>query len=156
MDASHEKNRQYDATNANWTRVKVAGMSNALRMDFEDVFVRTDVVYHTMQRICVVSARPVHREELRHTISRGDTGARSASAISWAFWLTLPCLVRIVRIASLRLFCLACPLAFAPFPKLLSRLGSHLGVRGSSLNWIGPRRSLGLRPPESPSIWSGD
>lgn len=42
---------------------------------------------------------------VQHTMSFGDTGAFSASAISCAFWLTLPFLVRIVLIASLKLFC---------------------------------------------------
>ena len=42
------------------------------------------------------------------TISLGDTGAFSASAISCAFWLTLAFRVRIVLKASLRLFCLPC------------------------------------------------
>ena len=39
---------------------------------------------------------------------RADTGALRASAISWAFWLTLALLPRTVRIASLKLFCLPC------------------------------------------------
>jgi hypothetical protein len=42
-------------------------------------------------------------------MSFGDTGAFNASAISCAFWLTLPFLVLMVLIASLRLFCLLCP-----------------------------------------------
>lgn len=41
-------------------------------------------------------------------MSVGDSGAFSASAISCAFWLTLPFLVRIVLIASPKLFCLPC------------------------------------------------
>lgn len=69
-------------------RVNVAGILKALRMDFDDVFVRADDVYHIKQRMT----------------SFGDTGARSASAISWAFWLMLPFLARIVRNASPRLF----------------------------------------------------
>lgn len=43
------------------------------------------------------------------TTSFGDSGARSASAISCAFWLTLPCLVRTVLHASDMLFCLERP-----------------------------------------------
>ena len=46
--------------------------------------------------------------ELQRTMSRPDTGALRASAISWAFWLTLPLRPRTVRIASLKLFCLPC------------------------------------------------
>ena len=42
------------------------------------------------------------------TTSLGLTGALRASAISCAFWLMLPLLIRIVRMASLRLFCLPC------------------------------------------------
>lgn len=42
--------------------------------------------------------------QYEHTTSFGDTGARSASAISCAFWLMLPFLARIVRNASPRLF----------------------------------------------------
>jgi hypothetical protein len=66
-------------------------------------------------------------------MSVGDSGAFNASAISCAFWLTLPFLVRIVRIASLKLFCLPCfvedPCA-APFayPNRASFLGCHLSA----------------------------
>jgi hypothetical protein len=42
------------------------------------------------------------------TTNFGDTGALSASAISCAFWVTLPPLVRTVLIASLKLFCRPC------------------------------------------------
>lgn len=42
-------------------------------------------------------------------MSLGETGARSASAISCAFWLTLPPRTLISRIVSLMLFCRPCP-----------------------------------------------
>lgn len=42
----------------------------------------------------------------RPTISFGETGAFSAPAISWAFALTLPLRERMVRNASVKLFCL--------------------------------------------------
>ena len=44
--------------------------------------------------------------QVEHTMSLKESGAFKASAISWALALTLPFLVRIVRIASLRLGCL--------------------------------------------------
>lgn len=47
-------------------------------------------------------------------MSRGETGARSASASSWAFWLTLPFLARIVWKASVKLFCRPCLLTPPP------------------------------------------
>jgi len=49
--ASHEKNMQKEATKANWIKVSVAGLGKALRMDFEDVFVRALDIYQIMQRI---------------------------------------------------------------------------------------------------------
>jgi hypothetical protein len=54
--ASHEKKRQNDATNANCIRVRVAGLGKALRIDFEDVLVKAEEKYHTIHRICTVSA----------------------------------------------------------------------------------------------------
>src|SRR3954469_15980539 len=67
-------------------------------------------------------------------MSRGDKGAFRASAISCAFWLTLAFLVRIVRMASLKLFCLPCLVVEAcavPFAKPLKReslRGCHLSA----------------------------
>jgi hypothetical protein len=43
-----------DETKANWTRVSVAGLLKAMRIDFDEVFVRADEVYHSRHRICVV------------------------------------------------------------------------------------------------------
>jgi hypothetical protein len=51
MVASHEKKMQKEATKANWIRVSVAGLGNALRIAFEDVLVRALDIYQTMQRI---------------------------------------------------------------------------------------------------------
>jgi hypothetical protein len=51
-EASQAKRRQYDATNANWMRVRVAGLGHAVRIDFEDVLVRADEAYHMTQRVC--------------------------------------------------------------------------------------------------------
>lgn len=66
-------------------------------------------------------------------MSFGESGALSASAISWAFWLTLPLRVRIVLKASLKLFWRPCLVegpdveAFTP-PNLASLRGCHLSV----------------------------
>ena len=43
---------QYEETNPNWTNVKVAGLSKAVRIAFEDVLVRADDQYHIMQSAC--------------------------------------------------------------------------------------------------------
>lgn len=47
MDASHEKSKQKPATNANCISVSVAGFENELRIDFDEVFVRAEDIYHT-------------------------------------------------------------------------------------------------------------
>lgn len=67
------------------------------------------------------------------TTSLGESGALSASAISWAFWLTLPLRVLIVLKASLRLFwrpCLVEGPGAAAFttPNLASLRGCHLSA----------------------------
>ena len=49
---SHEKNTQKEETNANCMRVSVAGLGRALRIDFEEVFVKALEKYQMMQRIC--------------------------------------------------------------------------------------------------------
>lgn len=51
MVASHEKNMHKEATNANWIKVSVAGLGKALRMAFEEVFVRALDRYQIMQSI---------------------------------------------------------------------------------------------------------
>lgn len=47
---SQEKKMQKDETNANCMRVSVAGLGRALRMDFEEVFVRALEKYQMIQR----------------------------------------------------------------------------------------------------------
>ena len=51
IDDSQEKRTQKNATKANCIKVSVAGFGNALRMDFEEVFVRALEVYHIIQRV---------------------------------------------------------------------------------------------------------
>ena len=66
-------------------------------------------------------------------MSFGDSGAFSASAISCAFWLTLPFRVRIVWKASLRLFWRPClfeeppnnALKLTKRDTLVARLAAH-------------------------------
>lgn len=48
--ASQENSRQKVDTKANCTSVSVAGLSNAMRMDFEEVLVKADEAYHITQR----------------------------------------------------------------------------------------------------------
>ena len=52
MVASHAMAMQSVETKANCTRVRVAGMLKALRIDFEEVLVKADDMYHAMQSIC--------------------------------------------------------------------------------------------------------
>lgn len=92
-------------------------------------------------------------------MSLTDTGAFNASAISWAFALTLALLVRIVLKASLRLFCLPC-MGTTSLPCLLAHIDS-LSLRscdplpGEVPCSNGNSRGLGrlpvLRPRRSPS-----
>lgn len=44
--------KQYAATRKNWTIVKLAGLSKALRIDLEEVFVNAEDMYHVTQRAC--------------------------------------------------------------------------------------------------------
>jgi len=75
------------------------------------------------------------------TISLGDTGAFRASEISCTFALTLPFRVRMVRNASLKLFCLVCPL-----PPELACPFAH-DRPGALLSLLGTQRSTGGGPP---------
>lgn len=75
-------------TEANCIKVSVTGLSKALRIDFDEVFVTAEVMYHV----------------IHSNISLGDTGAFRASASSCAFSLTLPVLVLNRLMASLTLF----------------------------------------------------
>lgn len=52
MVDSQEKKRQRKATKKNWMSVRVAGLGKAMRMDFEEVFVKALDMYHITQRIC--------------------------------------------------------------------------------------------------------
>jgi hypothetical protein len=108
------RNIHHEETNPNCTSVRVIGLGRAVRMALEDVLEKMDVMYQIAQSV----------------INLGDTGALSASVISWTFWLTLPFLVLIVRNASLKLFCLPCLVAGAcvalfKCPYLESLLGCH-------------------------------
>jgi hypothetical protein len=47
IDAIFASSIQRPDTKANCTKVKVAGMSNAFNIDFEDVLVSADDVYHS-------------------------------------------------------------------------------------------------------------
>src|SRR5690349_9225399 len=79
--ASHADRIHRNETKANWTRVRVAGISKALRMDLDEVLVRAEDVYHRRQRICQTESACSRREvQVEHTTSLGDTGARRASA----------------------------------------------------------------------------
>ena len=98
------------------------------------------------------------------TINFGDTGALSASEISCTFALTLPFLVRMVLKASLKLFCLPCPLP----PELtgvhveprnpLSLRDCHLSTAGAPLAYALPL--IGLVEyfdcSSRDSMWSGN
>lgn len=70
--------------------VRVTGFGKAVKIAFEEVFVRIEVPYQNPQSIT----------------SRKETGAFSACAISCAFSLMLALRVRTVRMASDKLFCL--------------------------------------------------
>ena len=41
--------RHHTETEANCTIVKVTGFGNAVNMDFDEVLVRADVIYHAIQ-----------------------------------------------------------------------------------------------------------
>lgn len=91
--ASHAITMHSDETKANCTRVSVAGLSKAIRIDLEDVLVRAEEVYHMRHRIYVVQRqvstwlgcveeRVRYGRVGRRTMSLGETGARRASASS--------------------------------------------------------------------------
>lgn len=54
--ANQEKNRQKVATKPNCISVRVAGFGKAIRIDFEEVFVRALEKYQMMQRIYILLA----------------------------------------------------------------------------------------------------
>ena len=60
VDASQEHRMQYEDTKANWTSVRVAGLSKAVKMDLDDVFVNAEDQYHIKQSIfCVFEERDI-------------------------------------------------------------------------------------------------
>jgi len=52
MEARPVNIRHHIETDANCTIVRVAGLGSAFRIDFDDVFVRAEVRYQTMQSAC--------------------------------------------------------------------------------------------------------
>lgn len=97
LDASHENSKQYTATKANCSIVRVAGLSKAVRIDLDEVFVRAEDQYQVTHSpytrgISMIGTQP-GRRGLAITISFHDTGARRAPAISCALWLTLADLI---------------------------------------------------------------
>ena len=95
--------------------VRVMGFGRAVRIAFEDVFVRMDA-----------------ENQAQHSpTSLYDTGAFNDSAISCAFSLMLAFLPLTVRMASVKLFCLPClaPLAI-PFAQELQVLGFDSFLNG--------------------------
>ena len=49
MEDSEARTKHHNETDANWIIVKVAGFGKALRIDFDEVLVKADVMYQTMQ-----------------------------------------------------------------------------------------------------------
>jgi hypothetical protein len=137
MVESQEKKTQNEATKPNCTRVRVAGLGKELRMVFEEVLVKALDKYQMKQRIYgSVSKTCTVDGEGRRTTNLGETGALSASEISWMLALTLPFLVRIVLKASPKLFCLECPRP----PVAQDELGGPLSLRGCQRSLDGARR----------------
>ena len=127
--ANQDREMHQNDTRKNCMIVSVTGFGNAVRIAFEEVFVRIDAANQVQQSIT----------------SLYDTGAFKESAISCAFSLILAFLALTVRIASLRLFCLPClpPLA-APFAHETQSLGFDSFLSG--------HRSLECIPAGSPFI----
>lgn len=154
-------------TKANCMRVRVIGLGKAFRMDLDEVFVSADDMYHMRHRIyrpCQLSVLSSDcAPKVAHTMSLNDTGAFSASAISWAFALTLALLVRIVLNASLKLFCLpcldtislSCLLAHNDSPSFRSCDPSRGEIPWSNGNSFGLGRLAEVRPSRSPSDVDG-
>jgi hypothetical protein len=53
VDDRPVKTRHQIETEANWTIVRVAGFGKAFKMDFDDVFVRAEVMYQAMHSACI-------------------------------------------------------------------------------------------------------
>lgn len=68
-EATAEQTRQKKETKANWTMVRVAGLSRVMRMDLEEVLVRTDEVYQSIHRtlrdgsMLAITPRPKRRRK---------------------------------------------------------------------------------------------
>ena len=82
MVESQEKNRQRKATKKNWMSVRVAGFGNALRIDFEDVFVRALDMYHIMHRIYSHQSAQALLEEKGYELSISKTPGLSKHLLS--------------------------------------------------------------------------
>jgi hypothetical protein len=52
MEAMYARIRHHIETEANCMMVRVTGCGSAVRMDFEDVLVKAEVMYHAMQSAC--------------------------------------------------------------------------------------------------------
>lgn len=50
ISASDAEIRHHPDTDANWRMVRVAGLGKAFNIDFEDVFVNAEDMYHMIQR----------------------------------------------------------------------------------------------------------
>ncbi len=50
-------------TKANWIRVRVIGLGKTLRMDFDEVLVRAELMYQMRQRTCFNQNRSPHPRE---------------------------------------------------------------------------------------------
>lgn len=82
MVASQARNMHSDETNANWMMVRVAGLSKAFKMDFDDVLVMAEDAYHITQRN--------YSPDISITVSIGgaETGRRGRIAYDelWGDW----------------------------------------------------------------------
>lgn len=107
------RSMHHPETNANCTRVRVMGFGSAVRMALDEVLEKMDVIYQIPHSVYRALVDDRGTEPFLHTMSLGESGAFRASASSWAFWLTLAFLPRMVLMASLKLFCLPCLLAGA-------------------------------------------
>jgi hypothetical protein len=67
VEESHENKRQYKDTRANCMRVNVAGLSKALSMDLDEVFVRADDQYHITQSACVQEGKEVSQLSVKRS-----------------------------------------------------------------------------------------
>jgi hypothetical protein len=104
-EARYAMMRHQMETDANCTIVNVTGFGNAVNIDFEDVLVNADVMYHAMQSAWMKLDRSPYTEQLpsKRTTSVYDIGAFKASANSCAFSVTLPLRARMFLKASLTL-----------------------------------------------------